>query len=681
MMMGAAVAFWFSLPIEPGLSTYIVAAVIALIGAGLVLRGPDTLALLAMILLSFGIGWLACGARLLSVAAPVMEFRYYGAVTGRVVEIDRSQTDALRVTLDRVWLDRVRPESLPIRVRVSLRSKEQGHQPRPGESVMLTAHLSPPQGPTEPGAFDFRRMAFFDQLGAVGYSTAPMMLWHRPETTALPIDRLRSYLAGAMLAAMPSQAGAYATGAMTGDRSAINQQTVQDLRDSSLAHLLAISGMNLAFLIAFVFAFLRYGIALIPWLALRVNSKKVAALASLGVAAFYLALSGANVATERAFIMVSVMLCAVLLDRKALTLRSVAIAGIILLIWKPESMLEPGFQMSFAATIALIAGFREVDRLVVVGRIPKWARPVFTLVLSSLIGGLATAPYAAAHFNRFTDYGLIANILTVPVMGTVVMPAGAIAALLAPFGLAGLPLWVMEQGSRWILFAAHWVSSWEGAVTPIPAPPAGVLSLITFASAGVILWSGWRRAAALVPLLLAVGLWSHGTRPDMLVSADGVLVGVLGPEGRALSVSRAGGFSARNWLENDGDLGSQVEAAARSAMQGPEGARVYQLGNLHGAALKGRGAVEALPSYCDKADLVVIAAEVSDPPAGCLVLDQLRLKETGALALYLSDDGVSVKATSDRQRLWSGPGAANAGELMTNALNDASARNREARDQ
>jgi competence protein ComEC len=142
------------------------------------------------------------------------------------------------------------------------------------------------------------------------------------------------------------------------------------------------------------------------------------------------------------------MLGAVLLDRKALTLRSVAIAGVILLVWKPESLLEPGFQMSFAATVALIVGFRAVDRRVVKGAMPNWAIPVFTLVLSSLIGGLSTAPYAAAHFNRFTDYGLIANLLTVPVMGAVVMPAGAIAALLAPFGLAALPYGSWKRGRR-----------------------------------------------------------------------------------------------------------------------------------------------------------------------------------------------------------------------------------------
>lgn len=655
LILGCGIGLWFALPEEPMAWTYGGAAGLCLLSGLILWRGPDLTQPVAAAVLCLTLGWLACGVRLWAVQAPMLEFRYFGPVTGRVVEIDRSQSDAIRITLDHVWLDRVAPEARPHKLRISLRAAEPGHVPSPGEVVMVTAALAAPEGPVEPGAFDFRRMAFFARLGAVGYSTAPVMLWQPPEPGARPVDRLRSHLSAAMMAAMPSQAGAFAAGAMTGDRSGITQDTVQALRDSSLAHLLAISGMNLAFLIGFVFALIRYGVALLPWLALRVNSKKMAAVVSLGVAAFYLALSGANVATERAFIMVSVMLGAVLLDRKALTLRSVAIAGVILLLWQPEALLEPGFQMSFAATVALIAGFREVDRLVLVRRLPGWARPVFTLVLSSLVGGLATAPYAAAHFNRFNDYGLIANLLTVPVMGAVVMPAGAVAALLAPLGLAALPLWVMERGAAWILMIAHWVAGWEGSVTAIPSPVPGVLGLVTLAGAVLILWRGWWRLLAFGPAVAALALWVWGGRPDLLISSDGALVGVMGPEGRALSAPRGAGFAARNWLENDGDLAAQGQAAARIGMVGPEGARLFRLGDLRGIALKGRGAVDRVADACAGHDLVVIAADVPSPPQGCLLLDRSRLRDSGALALDLRGGQIVVRRTTDQRRAWSAP--------------------------
>lgn len=655
VFMGTGVWVWFLLPVEPGIALY--AAALGVVAAAALVRlfGPEGLHPLGVAAAALACGVLACGLRVQMVQAPMLEFRYYGPVTGRVIWIDRSQTDALRVTLDRVQLDRVSAERVPHKVRVALRGTIAGHDPFPGEVVMLTAHLAAPNGPVEPGSFDFRRMAFFDGLGAVGYSTTPLMLWATAEAGARPVDRLRSYLAGAMRAAMPGQPGAFAAGAMTGDRSGISAETVQALRDSSLAHLLAISGMNLAFLIAFVFGLIRYGLALIPWVALRVNTKKVAAVVSLAVAALYLALSGANVATERAFIMVSVMLGAVLMDRKALTLRSVALAGLILLAWKPESLLEPGFQMSFAATVALIAGFRAVDRRVVAGQVPRWGLPVFTLVLSSVLGGFATAPYAAAHFNRYADYGLIANLLTVPVMGSVVMPAGAMAALLAPFGLAALPLWVMERGSAWILWVAHWVAGWEGSVTAIVSPGPMVLPLVTLAGVLVILCQGWLRAAALAPAVTALMLWITTERPLVLISDDGGLVGVLGPEGRALSAARGAGFAAQNWLANDGDLTPQTEAAQRSGMTGEGGARRFVAGGVSGLALKGKGAAEHVPAACAEVDLVVVSVPVQGAPAGCVVLDEAVLARAGGVALYAEGPGLRVIATTAPQRVWSPP--------------------------
>lgn len=654
VFLGVGVSIWFALPWEPSSASYVLAGAVLAVSVAMWAFGVELFRPLWVLPACLALAWLACGLRLWSVEAPMLDFRYYGPVTGRVVEIDRSQSDALRVTLDKVWLERVPAERTPERVRIAMRGKEAGHMPAPGEVVMLVANLSAPEGAVEPGAFDFRRMAFFDGLGAVGYTTVPVMLWETAAPAARPVDRLRSYLSAAMMRAMPGQAGAFAAGAMTGDRSGITAETVQALRDSSLAHLLAISGMNLAFLIAFVFALIRYGLALIPWLALRINSKKLAAVASLIVAAFYLALSGANVATERAFIMVSVMLGAVLLDRKALTLRSVAIAGTILLLWKPESLLEPGFQMSFAATVALIAGFREMDRRVVGGRLPKWAMPVFTLVLSSLIGGLATAPYAAAHFNRFADYGLVANLLTVPVMGAVVMPAGAVAALLAPLGLAALPLWAMERGAAWILMIAHWVAGWEGSVTAIPAPPAAVLPLVTLAGAFAVLLRGYWRAIALAPLLVALVLWGWGGRPLVLISEDGALVGLLGPEGRSLSAARGAGFVARNWLENDGDLTPQDAAARRIGMTGTEGYRRFRAGPVLAVALKGKSAVARLKEACAEADLVIVAARLdAKPGAECLVLDQTLLSRTGTIALDPGGGGLVTRATRAQSRRWS----------------------------
>ncbi|MFN4192956.1 MAG: ComEC/Rec2 family competence protein, partial [Tabrizicola sp.] len=269
VLIGCGIGAWFSVEAEPGVATYSIAALMLFGGVVAAIRS-ELARPLGLAVAALAAGWLAAGVRAHMLEAPMLGFRYYGPVEGRIVGIDRSQSDALRLTLDQVVLQEVDPEKTPLRVRVSLQKDAGWLVPMPGQVVILTANLAAPEGPVEPGAFDFRRMAFFDQLGAVGYTRTPVLLLEEPAGGALPIDRLRSWLTQGMLARMEGQAGAFAAGAMTGDRSAINEDTVQALRDSSLAHLLAISGMNMAFLTGFVFALFRYGLALVPYVALRV---------------------------------------------------------------------------------------------------------------------------------------------------------------------------------------------------------------------------------------------------------------------------------------------------------------------------------------------------------------------------------------------------------------------------
>jgi competence protein ComEC len=649
--MGIGVGMWFALPVEPGAALYAVASLLALAALALRIARWELVHPLAVALGCLAIGFLAAGARANLQAAPVLDHRYYGPVTGRVIEVDRSASDALRLTLDKVLLDGTAPAETPDRVRISLHGDD-SYIPDPGDVVMATASLAPPEGPSEPGSYDFARSAFFQQLGAVGYTRAPVMLWQEAEGATQAVGRLRRSLSAAIMARVPGDAGAFAAGVMTGDRSGLSLQAVEDLRDSSLAHLLAISGMNLAFLIGFVFALVRYGLAFVPPLALRVNTKKLAALVALAVALFYLLLSGANVATERAFVMITVMLVAVLFDRRALTLRSVALAAVVLLLIQPESLLDPGFQMSFAATTALIAGFGAVESHTLARRLPRLTMPIFTLVLSSLIGGIATAPYAAAHFNRFTDYGFVANLLTVPVMGAVVMPAGAVAALLAPFGLSALPLWVMQLGCEWILFVAARVAALDGAVTMIPAPSALVLPVFTLGGIWLIAVAGRLRLLGIAPVLLALMLWVLTPRPVLLIAASGALAGIAGPEGRALSAGAGDGFTAENWLQNDGDGVDQKQAAARPGFSGAKAARDFTLDGLPGRVLSGKTAVEQAESGCNGAGLLIVAGWVHAKDPACLLLDRRLLVRSGALAFWPEATGWRLQPARRTGRIW-----------------------------
>lgn len=646
--LGLGIGFYFLWPGEPGGAIYAVALALGTAGGLWALLRPGGLSVLGAgaALIALGLG--LAGARAHLVAAPVLGFRYYGPVEGRVIALDRSASDALRLTLDRVRLEDVAPGRTPARVRIALHGGAADWRPRPGLRIMTTAHLAPPEGPAEPGGFDFQRHAWFQRLGAVGYTRVPVLIVAPAEGARLAAFRMA--IAARVRAVLPGDLGGFAAAVTTGDRSGVSLETLQALRDSNLAHLLAISGLHMGLLSGFVFAALRFGLALIPALALRLPVRRIAAAGALVAAAGYLALSGGGVATQRAFVMTAVVLGALMVDRRALSLRAVALAALILLMLRPESLLSPGFQMSFAATTALIAVFGALrDGRLSLG--PSWLAPVTGVVLSSFVAGLATAPVGAAQFNTLSHYGLVANLLAVPVMGLMVIPAAVLAACLAPVGLAGWGLWLMGLGLRWILAVAHGVADLPGATGHLVTPGPWVLPLFAAGALVLCLWRGRGRLIGVGPVALAVLLWAGAERPAVLISADGGLVGVMTERGRALSKPRGAGFVAGIWLENDGDGADQPAAAARwPAAQGK--LRVAETSGLRILHVTGKGAAAELTA-CNKAEVVVSALPLT-LEGDCLLFDPIRLRQTGAVAL--GETGMWLSRDPTRARLWSGAG-------------------------
>ncbi|WP_243695756.1 ComEC/Rec2 family competence protein [Rhodovulum marinum] len=645
MLLAVGIGGYFALPVDPPPWGYGAVAAMAGLAAVGAWRLPEIWGPVFTALALVCLGVLLAGARTQMVAAPKLEYRFYGVVEARVLVLDRSLSDAPRITLDRVWLERVPPEKTPHRLRISLHGDGGVTDPAPGTRIAMMAHLSPPSAPAEPGGFDFRRHAWFDGLGAVGYARTPAVALEPPEGgLTLIVHRARMHLSAALRDRIPGDQGAFAAAILTGDRSAISRETLQELRDSNLAHLLAISGLHMGLLTGVVFAALRFGLAMIPAVALRLPIKKLAAVGALAAGAVYLALSGGNVATERAYVMVAVVLVAVLADRRALTLRAVAFAALIILVIAPESLTQAGFQMSFAATTALIAVFGALRDLPEgMWRPPRWAQGALAVVLSSAIAGFATAPFGAAHFNQVSQFGLLANVLSVPLMGLLVIPAAVAAACLAPIGLSVLGLEPMRWGIAWILGVAEWVAGLEGAVWPVVAPGPWVLPLISLGALWVILWTGRARAAGAVPILAAFVLWAQTERPALLIAESGGLIGALGPEGRALSKPGGEGFVALSWLENDGDRARQEEAFARPGLGGERGCQSAEVAGETFTLVTGRGWAERLAPAC-AAGWVVVPQEVEQAPAGCRLLDRGRLARTGALAVYPGPDGPRIVA-------------------------------------
>ncbi|MGA9254595.1 MAG: ComEC/Rec2 family competence protein [Roseobacter sp.] len=652
--LASGIGIYFSLRFEPqapllwGIGF---ALLIVLLTARYLGEAAGPIAIGVVLILS---GFLLAAHRAHDVAGPVLGWRYYGPIEGRVVNLDRSASDALRITLDEVVLENVLPERTPTRVRISLHG-DQTHsvKPAPGMRIMTTGHLSPPGGPVEPGGFDFQRHAWFAELGAVGYTRVPILAIApaRDGNAGLAVFRVRMAAAEHVLEVLPGDTGGFAVAVTTGARSAISQQALEDLRASNLAHLLAISGLHMGLLTGFVFGLLRVAFALIPPLALRVPARKLAAAGALVAATGYLALSGGNVATERAFVMVAVALCAIMVNRRAISLRAVAIAATIVLVLRPEALLGPGFQMSFAATTALVAVFGFMrDERITIG--PKWLQPVLGVLLASGISGIATAPIGAAHFNAVSHYGLLANLLSVPVMGSIVVPAAVLAVCLIPVGLDWIGLWIMGVGLRWILEVGAFVAGLDGARSFVAGPSSIVLPMLTLGFLWVVLWQGRARTAGIVPMLAAFMIWAMTERPTALIADNGTLVGVMTDAGRALSKPKGAGFIARNWLENDGDPSDQPFAATR--WDADNGAILKD-----GTRLRHVSGKRALAAFggCSPGEIIVTSVAVDDLNRAdflCDVYDPPRLLTTGAVAIIEAEGGHKVISVRDLTgaRLW-----------------------------
>ena len=523
VLFGAGGGLYLTLPVEPiGWIAPAAAGLFAL--AALLLRRhtAPALGLAALALLAAGVA--AADWRTDRVSAPVLAGPIGPTdVSGRVVWVGAGDGPQ-RYLLDRVSIGGLAAAETPARVRISARSTVPDGVGVPGSWLTARASLRPPPAPAEPGAWDFARQAWFQRIGAVGF------VYGAPTPMAAPegegggllslLSQARHWVSARILAHTAPSAGPFATALLTGDRSSIEKKTLSAMRDSGLAHLLAISGLHVGLVAGFIFFAARGLLALIEPVALRMPIKKWAAGCALLGAAAYLLLSGMSVPTQRAFVMVSFVLLAIMLDRASLSMRLIAWAALLVLAIAPESMLGPSFQMSFAAATALIATYEAARgpfaRLAARGGLA--VRPLVYaagVALTSLVAGIATGPFAVYHFNRIADYGLLANLGAVPITGFWIMPWGLVALLLMPFGLEGIALAPMGWGIDAVVWIARQVAAQPGAVTLVPAMPAAALLAIAVGGLWLCLWrSRWRflGIAVVVPRISSIegqGFWSH----------------------------------------------------------------------------------------------------------------------------------------------------------------------------
>ncbi|MFN7055510.1 ComEC/Rec2 family competence protein [Hyphomonas sp.] len=631
----AGAAIYLTLPFEPQPEATLLLAGAVAVSLLIVrqVRRSDGIYTLLVVLAGMSAGFVAGMLKAADAAAPAIlsETRPL-MIEGWVTAIEPGQNGA-RLKIQVHAIAGLAAEQTPRQVRVTHMSSLEVF---PGRFVRCWSVLRPAPAPSLPGDYDFRRQAYFDQLGAVGYVQGRCRggALGRPvgrlDQAALWIASKRRLIAEHVNRAGGERAGGLAAALITGDRSFLRFEDQEALRNTGLAHLLAISGLHLSIVGGLVYLIARRALAFIEPLALRFPVQKVAAFLALAACAGYLVLSGAGVSTQRAFIMASIVFAAIVFDRSAVSLRTFSIALLAMVLIWPESVVTPGFQMSFAATGALIAFYASwrSHRSAHPGRILgpvafAWA----SIIMTSIVSDAATAPYALYHFDRVSPVGLFTNFTVMPIITFVTAPLAAVTLILLPFGFADDGLAWFGKSLELVLWLSHSFESLSpGPVRPTAAMPAMTLVLFSLAMACLILFRGWLRIVMVAGWIIA-GAFSWQAAPRLVLHWS--------PSGAAF-IAGEDGIVRRHTLTKGAGLSPLRYSWVEDAPPCPqEACTITALGKV-----QVRQALQAGGLAADKPQPVLEVRIDEDPP---IILTWQEVAATGGTTLFLQGSHLRLR--------------------------------------
>ena len=662
VFLGLGAAAYFSLDYEPSFAMtggIMAAAMTAiLVMRGRLVRGPDKtwrhvfyLLSIVMFLFTLGIG-----------AAKLQTWRSYTPMTssdtrplmveGRLIHQELQEGKrGLLIVMDDIDVEDWPPEKTPRKVRLTVRKKMDASL---GDRVKFLAKLTPPSPPVMPGGYDFQRHYYFEGIGALGFALSDATVTAKAESGGLFLEELRQKIGAKIRATVPEREAGIVSALMTGERAAIYEEDWQALRVSGLAHIISISGLHVAMVAAPVFFLVRLFLACIPYITLRYPIKKYAAGVALLVACLYVGLVVPSVPTTRALLMTAMALIAIMLDRSPFSLRLVAVAAILVLLFQPDSIWNVSFQMSFAAVAALVAVaealtpfwgriYREA------GFIKRGALWVAGALLTSFIASIATAPFSLYHFQQIASYSVFANFASIPLSGLIIMPMLMISFILMPFGAADWSLHLMGQGVDWLLDVARYTESLPGAQIKAAAMP--FVSLVWISLAGIILAlsKGKVKWVVVVPVMVAIVLWGLDRRPDILLSDSGEAMAVLDDDKFYLLPNAREKFVTETWQRNYGISDDHVLRLKREGVMDLSNGQIACDGSAcritvgtHKISYGAR--LYELQQECDWADIILTPVRVPRDFCGngVRIVDYYILKRSGAVAWSFEGSKVTM---------------------------------------
>jgi competence protein ComEC len=625
-----------SLASEASPELWAVAAVALALAMVLVLLRTSTIGFrIALLIAAFWAGFgllqvhgLLFGTEMLSRAA-------YGTFEARVDEIVSETESGKRVILSQI-VPGADARAVPMRrARIVI---DGGPDLSPGDIIRAPIRFYPVPGPVIPGGHDTQFHSYFDGVGAYGSATGTAELLRqgdsRPERL---IDAVRQGIAGRIDQELAQPAAGIARAIINGDQSAVTDEAREVMATAGLAHVLSISGLHLTLVAGGAYFVLRLLLSLSYGLSRRVSVKRVAAIGGIVAALAYFAISGGNVAALRSTIMIVLVFGAVIFGRRALTMRNVAIAGLLVIGSDPASVFRPSFQLSFAAVVALVGAFEMIrsERKDQAGFASVAWRYLAGITVTSLVAGLATVLFSIYHFQQTSPLGLLGNLVILPLVSFVTMPAAAAAALLMPFGLEQPFLTTMGWSIDRMLDLAGVITGLSGNIdaSPLLTPMALLLGL------GALCWfaffQNWYRLIGPALLAPAVLLFALDQPPDVLIADTTQAVAMRVAEGLGLIDGKPDSFAVDVWRETYGEGFAAAPVRCDAVACLAESSARFKVALVEDPA--------GFYEECGNADLVITRRDAPQSCAAGTVIDADDLKERGVHWLRWTGDGFEIR--------------------------------------
>jgi competence protein ComEC len=687
VLFATGIGIYFILDFEPALWSGVIALELLVLFA-YVARFRPALVFVSVCVGTILLGFTYMQMRSRYLQAPVISKKInFAKVSARVIKIEKFSR-SYRILFDDVKIEKIKKEKTPKKIRIKFKFPDAKFIA--GSYVSFNASLNPPSSPAVAGGYNFSRRAWFEQIGAVGFSFSRPKIIKAKTSISIKdrflfnVDIFRKKIAHKIYEILPGEEGKICASLIAGERGEIPRKITDNYRDSGLAHMLSISGLHMGLFASLVYFVVRLLLSAVPFLSQRLNTKKIAAFLAIISITLYLFISGMRVPSQRAYFMTVVVLVGVLFDRRAISIRLIVWAGFVVLLFHPEALVSPSFQMSFAAVIALVSAYeagagklstflskKQNDEFVFESVLRVVASYIAGILLSDFIASLATTPYAIYHFNRVAVYTTLGNFLAAPFFGFLVMPFAVLSLFLSFVGLEQIPVLIMGWGVRQMNSITSYVASLSDSVMLVAQIPSYGLALLSLGGVWLCVWRKKWRLLGLIPIFIGVYSAFNVNIPDVVISEDASVVAVKVGKNLSIKPSKKGRFVKKTWLEFYGveKKNSKSDKALQKALWGEGKSKRYlKLANdvkreknvsiscdVWGCVYKTKGKVIAIsekeeshPKDCKTADIIFSKTPIRincDYPE--LAIDRFDLWKNGSYSLWIKGETIKYITSSN----------------------------------